>query len=317
MFRRFRAHVRQLWPSAPLLPLVPFVLYVAISIGRGDLRSEHLAALALIAVLAYTGPRTKAVLVAIYPIGLVGLLYDGMRPLQRVGLTEGRVHLCDLRAAEATLFGFTSGGERFTLHDWFLVHHWPAVDLFAAFPYATFILASFACAAFLAFRDRAAMRRFTWAFFLMNVAGFATYHLFPAAPPWYFHTHGCVVDLATRASEGPALARVDAMLGVSYFHAMYAKASSVFGAVPSLHCAYPLLIVLEGWRSFNRPVRALAVAYWVAMVFAAVYLDHHWVIDAVVGSAYAVLASLFLRRLFAPRAAAPATAAPGAVEAAE
>ncbi|MBX3262806.1 MAG: inositol phosphorylceramide synthase [Labilithrix sp.] len=292
-----RDHVRRLWPRYPLAPLVPFVLYALVSTARGDLRPEHVGAVLLVLGLAYTNARTKSVLVAVYPIGLVGLLYDGMRPLQRLGLTPERVHVCDVRALEARLFGFEVDGATITLHDWFRVHHWPAIDLLAAFPYATFILVSFACAVFLALRDRPAMRRFTWAFFAMNVAGFVTYHLFPAAPPWYFHAHGCAVDLATRASEGPALMRVDAMLGVAYFHGMYAKASSVFGAIPSLHCAYPMLVVLEGWRSFGPRLRALAVAYWLLMVFASIYLDHHWLLDGILGSAYAVITSLVLRRL--------------------
>jgi membrane-associated phospholipid phosphatase len=68
---------------------------------------------------------------------------------------------------------------------------------------------------------------------------------------------------------------------------MYSKGSSVFGALPSLHCAYPLLLVIQGWRSFGPKLRAVALAYYAAMVFSAVYLDHHWIIDALLGSAYA------------------------------
>jgi hypothetical protein len=317
--RAFREHVTRLWPRYALVPLVPFAAYALYSAARGDLRIEHFGALLLICVLAYTSRRTKALLVAIYPVGLVGLLYDGMRPLQKLGLTPERVHVCDVRALEAKLFGFEVDGVRLTVHDWFRVHHWPALDLLCAFPYGTFILVSFACAAFLGFRDRSAMRRFTWAFFAMNVAGFTTYHLFPAAPPWYFHTHGCTVDLATRATEGPVLMRVDAMLGISYFHGMYAKASSVFGAIPSLHCAYPFLVVLEGWRAFGPRLRVLSVTYWLLMVFASMYLDHHWLIDGILGSTYALIASLVLRR-FLPseqpveqRLVAAATAAPATV----
>ncbi|HVH43504.1 MAG TPA: phosphatase PAP2 family protein [Labilithrix sp.] len=294
--RSFRAHVGRLWPNCALLPLAPFVLYAAFSATRADLRFEHGASILLVAGLAYTSVQTRSVLVAIYPLGLVGLLYDAMRPLQNAGLTAERVHVCDLRALEARLFGFEHDGTTVTIHDWFRTHHWPAVDLLCAVPYATFILVCFACAAFLAFRDRPAMKRFTWGFLAMNVAGFATYHLLPAAPPWYFHMHGCVVDLSTRASEGPVLMRVDAMLGISYFHTMYSKASSVFGALPSLHCAYPLLVVLEGWRSLGPRLRVLSVAYWLSMVFASVYLDHHWLVDGVLGSAYALVSSLVLRR---------------------
>lgn len=281
------------------LPLLPFVLYGVASALRGDLRFEHVGIVLLVGGLTYAGPRSRSVLFALYPLGLVALLYDAMRPIQKLGLTPQRVHVCDVRELEARLFGFDSmRGETATVHDWFRIHPSPVLDLLCAFPYATFLLVSAVCAVFLAFRDPPAMKRFAWGFFAMNVAGFLTYHLVPAAPPWYFHEYGCTVDLSARASEGPALARVDAMLGIPYFHAMYSKASSVFGAIPSLHCAYPLLVVLEGWRSFGPRLRALAMGYWLLMVFASVYLDHHWLIDGILGSLYAVLASLLLRRVF-------------------
>lgn len=278
-------------------PALPFVGYALLSAARHDLRVEHFLFIGAVLALAYLGPRARELLRGLYPIALVGLLYDAMRPLENVGLDAARVHVCDVRAAEARLFGYTSGGERFTLHDYFRDHHVAAVDLLAAVPYATFILVCIATAIGLFVVDRPAMRRFTWAFFGLNLAGFVTYHAFPTAPPWYFHAHGCTVDLGAHASEGPALARVDALLGIAYFHGMYAKASSVFGAVPSLHCAYPLLVIIEGWKMFGRKLRVAAVGYWLLMIFAAVYLDHHWVIDALLGSTYAVLAALLLRAL--------------------
>lgn len=277
---------------------IPWLLYALYSLLRGDLRFEHVAVLSIVLVLAYA---KRDLLRGLYPIGLVFIVYDGMRPFKNVGLTEARVHLCDLRAVEASIFG--SGGN--TLHDYWQAHHSPVLDAICAVPYATFILWCIAGAGYLYFKDRPAMTRFMWGFFLMNVAAFATYHLLPAAPPWYFHAHGCTVDLATRPSEGPALARVDAMLGIAYFHNMYAKASSVFGALPSLHCAYPFLLVLEGWKAFGRKLRIASVAYYALMVFSAVYLDHHWVLDALLGTAFAIGAALIMRirlPVFEPRA---------------
>lgn len=285
MIPALRAHVRALWPRGALLPIAPFALYAVWSYARADLRIEHLLVLAMVATLAYVGPRTKELLLGLYPVGLVFIVFDGMRPWQRVGLDESRILLCDLHAVEARLFG--SGGN--TAHDYFQAHHSVVLDVLCAIPYATFILWCLGGAVFLYTKDRPAMRRFMWGFFALNVAGFVTYHVLPAAPPWYFHSHGCAVDLATRPSEGPALARVDALLGIRYFHGMYAKGSSVFGALPSLHCAYPLLLVIEGWRAFGTRMRALALAYYGAMVFSAVYLDHHWLLDALLGSAYAAV----------------------------
>jgi membrane-associated phospholipid phosphatase len=250
-------------------------------------------ALALFAI----GPRTKKLLLGVYPIGLVGLLYDAMRVVQRVGVSPQTVHLCDLRAVEAALFGVTLNGRRATVHDWLQAHASAALDRICAVPYATFIFVCVACAAWLYVRDYRRMLRFGWCFLALNVAGFVTYHVFPAAPPWYYHAHGCAVDVLARASEGPNLARVDAWLGVHYFAGMYARSSDVFGALPSLHCAYALLVVLEGWALFAPAWRAASVAFFALMCFAAVYLDHHWILDAVAGSGYCVAVVLAARRL--------------------
>jgi len=92
--------------------------------------------------------------------------------------------------------------------------------------------------------------------------------------------------MAAAASEGPNLARVDAVLGVPYFHAMYGRATDVFGAMPSLHCGYACIVMLEGWAVFRLPMRLASVTFYLAMCFSAVYLDHHWVLDAIAGSAY-------------------------------
>jgi hypothetical protein len=271
--------------------IAPWLIYALYSLLRHDLRFDHLAVLAIVAGLAWAGPRSRELMRGLYPLGLVFIVYDGMRPFQNLGLTEARVHVCDLRAVEASLFG----RDGHTLHDYWQAHPSAALDLICAVPYATFILWCVAGAAYLYVKDRPAMKRFMWGFFLMNVVAFVTYHVLPAAPPWYFHARGCAVDLATRASEGPALARVDAMLGIAYFHGMYAKSASVFGAVPSLHCAYPFLLVLEGWRAFGPKLRVAAVAYYAWMVFSAVYLDHHWVLDALLGTTFAIGASLVMR----------------------
>lgn len=288
---------------------LPFMAWAAFRLLHGEIRWDYVGFLVVPALLAWTTPRSKKLFVGIYPFGLVGLFYDAMRYVQNVGLSPERVHLCDLRAAEARFFGFglTIDGAPATLHDWIQLHHVPVLDAFFAIPYGTFVFACLGFAVWLYRRDYPRMRRFAWGFFALNVAGFATYHLYPAAPPWYFHAHGCVVDMAAHASEGPALARVDAWLGVPYFHGMYGRASDVFGAVPSLHVAYPLLIILEGWAVLGRLGRAAAIAFFVSMCGGAVYLDHHWVIDVVLGLAYCV-ATFSVVRVASARLAAKAKA---------
>jgi membrane-associated phospholipid phosphatase len=138
--------------------------------------------------------------------------------------------------------------------------------------------------------------RFTWCFFLLNLVGFITYHLYPAAPPWYFHAFGCHVDLSTAAHEGPNLLRVDERLGFPYFASFYRRSSDVFGAMPSLHVAYPLLLSIEGVPLHGLLGRVLLIGFYLAMCFSAVYLDHHWLLDVLAGSLLTVMSALVVRR---------------------
>jgi membrane-associated phospholipid phosphatase len=59
-------------------------------------------------------------------------------------------------------------------------------------------------------------------------------------------------------------------------------------AVPSLHAAYPVLVLLFFWGRARPWLRALLVAYPLAMAFTLVYGGEHYVFDVVLGWVYAV-----------------------------
>jgi len=295
---RLAAHVRSLWPRWPLWPSAPFWLLAAFWAMQGKLRWDHLAVAVLTTVLSYGSVWTKRLYLGILPIGLVGVLYDSMRVVKNVGLTRDNVHVCDVRAIDQRFFGLDLNGTRATWHDYLQQHSTPFWDVYCAIPYGIFIGVVIAYSVYLFRRDYPGLQRFTWSFLALNVAGFITYHVYPAAPPWYFHHYGCAVDLATHANEGPNLARVDAWLGIPYFAGVYGRSSDVFGAVPSLHVAYPLLMLIEGFRRHRWLGRVLLVWFYLSMCFAAVYLDHHWVFDIVLGSIYTVVISSLMRSVF-------------------
>jgi membrane-associated phospholipid phosphatase len=296
-----RQPLRALSPGWALLAPLPFVADAAWAIARGQLRWENVAAVVLVLALLVAGPRAKRLLIGAYPLGLVGVLYDAMRLVRRVGVTTDSVHLCDLRAHELVFFSVALQGERVTLHDWFQAHPSPILDALCAVPYATFLLVCVACAAWLSVRNYERMVRFGWCFLALNVAAFVTYHVYPAAPPWYYHAHGCYVDVLAPASEGPSLARIDARLGVPYFRSMYGRSTSVFGALPSLHCAYALLVAVEGWAFFRTGWRVASAAFFLWMCFSAVYLDHHWVLDVIAGIGYCLVVAGAARAVDAVR----------------
>jgi membrane-associated phospholipid phosphatase len=288
--QRLYAHVRRLWPGFGVLAPLPFVVWALGSIALGRGRFEHVVILLIVPLMAYTNAASKRLFLGLAPMGALGLVYDTMKGVKNLGVSPHRVHLCDLRALDMRIASVTVNGEPGTVHDWLQLHASTPLDLLFAVPYGTFLFLAIGFAIVLYVRDYERMRLFAWGFLVVNLAGFVTYHLYPAAPPWYFHAHGCTVDMAAHASEGPNLARVDQILGFHYFRDFYGRSSDVFGAVPSLHVSYPMLVILFGWPTLRWAGRTFALVFLVSMCMAAIYLDHHWIIDVVLGVAYTIAA---------------------------
>jgi hypothetical protein len=286
-------HVRALWGRWWLLPALLPLGYVAIIYAVGDLRPEHVIIPGLAIVLAYASARTKGFFIDVIPYLLVAVGYDTVRYARRLLVTPERVLGCSLRDAELAVFPAGAGR---TFQDLAVAHHTVAWDLFFAVPYAIFAYVAFIYAGYLYFVDRPRMRHYLWAFALANFISFACWLIVPAAPPWYIREHGCAIDMSASPSAA-GLLRVDEYLGVTYFATFYSRAASVYGALPSMHCAYPLLGLLTAWKSIGWKTKPLHIAYAIMMFTAAVYLDHHWIIDAVAGWLVAVVAVWLAKRL--------------------
>jgi len=75
-------------------------------------------------------------------------------------------------------------------------------------------------------------------------------------------------------------------LGVHTAAALFTHGSAFandVAAMPSLHAAYPMLMLLFFWRRARRSVRALLIAYVLAMAFTLVYTADHFVFDILLG----------------------------------
>ena len=87
-----------------------------------------------------------------------------------------------------------------------------------------------------------------------------------------------------------ALVNFDKIVGRRFFVSFYNTFNSnLFAAIPSLHAGYPTTIALSLWWRL-RGRAWLFVVYPLLAWFSAVYLNHHYVIDLVLGSLYTVVA---------------------------
>ncbi|HEY6078043.1 MAG TPA: phosphatase PAP2 family protein, partial [Polyangiaceae bacterium] len=263
---------------ARLFPIIP-LLYVVVIAALGDLRIEHVLLVLVVLALSSFGPRSRAFLSDIAPYILVLIGYDTVRYARAVLVSADRVWACGLRNLELATFSVAPG---VTLQDWFQRHHAPFWDLVFAVPYTVFSFVALAYSAYLYFVDRPRMRRYLWAFAIANFMSFAMWMALPAAPPWYLRAHGCEVSMSALPSAA-GLLRVDQLLGIHYYESLYSRAAFVFGAMPSMHCAYPMLGLLTAWRSATWKTRPIHLLYVLTMFVGSNYLDHHWVWDGLAG----------------------------------
>jgi membrane-associated phospholipid phosphatase len=161
--------------------------------------------------------------------------------------------------------------------------HW--YDYVTFFVYLSHFFVTLLVAAFL-WRFRYPLFR-RWRAMVMSIAGigFLTYILFPGTPPW----------LASQTGHLPPISRT---IGYMWQHVDLYPAAAMFetsnryvnevAAIPSLHAAYTLLVVLFFWNMVPRWARPLLVLYPLAMGFTLVYTGEHYVFDVVLGWVYAV-----------------------------
>jgi membrane-associated phospholipid phosphatase len=126
-------------------------------------------------------------------------------------------------------------------------------------------------------------RRFIAALLLMCFVAFATYLLWPSAPPWWQEPKS-VVKIINRS--------VDALWGDRYFVSTiyHSFNPNQFAAFPSLHAAFPALAAVYAWNRYR--LLGIGLMVWTAAVLLSiVYLGEHYVVDALAGYVYVAVAT--------------------------
>jgi membrane-associated phospholipid phosphatase len=274
-----------------ILPPAIGLVYIAAVGLLGGLRIDHVV-VGLLGFLDLYNEKSRLFLREFFPFIATGAIYDSMRYFYWPGIA-GRVRVAGPYLLERSWFGIDGQ----TPNEWFAAHHWPALDLASGFAYLVYVGEYLALAFLLFFRRRfETLRTLALAFLVVNLLGFATYFIYPVAPPWYVAEYGLGPARFDVHPAAAAASRFDQFLGTHFFDKMYGRGVDVYGAYPSLHVAYPLIAV---WAAFREKVlrwaRGPAIAFFLLMCLSAVYLQHHYVIDVLLGIAYA-LATLALLR---------------------
>jgi membrane-associated phospholipid phosphatase len=143
-------------------------------------------------------------------------------------------------------------------------------------------------------RRRALYFRFATTMVTLSFAAALTFALYPAAPPWHASDVGLIT--AEKIGGHPSTTTT-----------VWAPYDLVRGnpdaAIPSLHAGYAFLVFLflsaMFWRTRWRiPAVCVAAVYPALQSFAAVYTGNHYVVDLVIGYAYATAIFFGVRYLW-------------------
>ena len=177
------------------------------------------------------------------------------------------------------------------------VHWW---DALAVPVYFSHFFVSLGVAVLLWALSYRLFRRYVWTLVTLTVITLATYALFPTAPPWMAglpanHALPEVARLVpdTLRALGGHTVNSAVERGAAY--------SNRVAAMPSLHGAIPMMLLLFAWQLVRRRTRLLLGAYVVAMLLTLVYGGEHYVTDILVGYVYAAASVYAVDRWFRRR----------------
>ena len=139
---------------------------------------------------------------------------------------------------------------------------------------------------FLWIKDKAQFHKFTISILVLSFAGFITFLILPAAPPWYAAERGFV---DTEKIINIIISQIGWDWNLSYYY--NSLNPNPVAAMPSLHSAYPWLTFLA-LRNYSKKIGWIFLPYPLLVWFSVVYLGEHYVIDVIAGVAYAQMVFL-------------------------
>ncbi len=272
------------WATA----VVAFVVLVGVPTSRPQIFA--LICTGLIASTIGTERSWARVVVDFLPFYAILAIYDALRGSAD---TWFEPHALPQIHVDQWIFGGTVPTVRLqrALYTPGVAHVW---DYAAFCVYMTHFIVPFVVAGVLWKYHHERFYRYTALFIGLTFAAFATYVIYPAVPPWMASQHGQIQPTAKIIDE--MWTHIGLANGANVFSGAGHFANPV-AAVPSLHAAYTMLIVLFFWKSAGK-WRPLLALYPLAMGFTLVYAGEHYVIDILLGWGYAAAVFFIGSRLF-------------------
>jgi len=260
--------------------------------GMKSIKTEHYFLVMIWFVSFYYNQKSRRFIKGFSFFIIFWILYDSMRVFPNYEFNI--VHIQQPYDIEKGLFGIYDNGIINTPNEFFLRYNNKFLDFLSGFFYINWMPIPIGFGVYLYLTNKHLFINYAMAFLLVNIVGFIIYYIYPAAPPWYVQQYGFDLHVGVPGSRA-GLERFDNLIRFPLFEGIYNKNANVLAAMPSLHSAYPVVVL---YYSFKKKIAAyvkiLFVLFLFGIWFSAVYSSHHYIIDVIMG----VIVSLLVLVVF-------------------
>ncbi len=277
------------------LILVCYVSWITLMIG--GIRNDHLIFIIGASFLLFFNDKTRKLVFAFGFIMLYWVLFDSIRIYPNIMINP--LHIAEPYLIEKAWFGISMADGTILTPNEYLGRYIANtfLDIYTAITYISWIPAPLAFSMWMYFSGRQALVvRFLFMFFMVSMTGVFFQYCYPAAPPWYVELYGFTENLNVPGNPG-RLINFDHFFNVNVFGGMYSLNGNVFAAIPSLHCAFPVIQFYFATKHKIRRWQYFFILLMLSTWFAAVYTNHHYTIDVIAGIGTAILVILVYDQL--------------------
>jgi len=262
------------------------VAYLLLSSFLIGYKSDQLTLVFIFNIMFYLSVPTRKFILGFCIFIFYWVIFDYMKAIPNYNYNT--VHIADLYHFEKHIFGINLNGKIVTPNEYLKIKGTTFLNIVTGLFYLCWIPVPLSFAAYLFFKNKRQFLYFAFTFLLVNLLGFVVYYLYPAAPPWYIQEHGFTFHPMTMGSTG-GLSKFDNYFHINLFKSIYAKGSNVFAAMPSLHSAYPVIVVYYGFKNRLKWVNTIFIIVMLGIWFTAIYASHHYVLDVIAGIITAII----------------------------
>ncbi len=261
----------------------------------GSIKQDQFVLIAIWLVSFYSFEKSRKFILGFSIFILFWIIYDSMRIIPNYEVSTA--HIKEPYELEKLLFGFDYFGKTITPNEFFLQNNNQFLDFLSGFFYINWMPVPIGFGVYLYFTNKELFIKYSLAFLFVNIVGFTIYYIYPAAPPWYVQNYGFDLHIGVKGSRA-GLERFDNLIGIPIFESIYNKNANVLAAMPSLHSAYPIIVLFYSFKKgINQIAKIFFIIFLFGIWFSAVYSSHHYIIDIIAGVLIAILTLFIFEKL--------------------